>query len=82
MRNEAESGRVREQRPNGPLAVSFDRGKGVPIPCRYDFVYVSPEFSVRRVDYPYDASRSAGSDHSIVIAKVEALISTSCLLAE
>lgn len=59
---------VAEQYPNGPLAVSYRRGKAAPISCRYDFIYVSPHFSVQEVSYPYDSSLAAGSDHSIVVA--------------
>ncbi len=63
--------KVRGERPDGPLALSYDRGKATSVPCRYDFVFVSPDFRVHRVDYPYSQSVEAGSDHSAVVADFE-----------
>lgn len=59
------------ERPNGPLAVSYDRGRGASIPCRYDFILASPAFIVRHVEYPLEQSLQAGSDHSAVLAELE-----------
>jgi exonuclease III len=58
---------ILEKTPTGPLALSYDRGKASSVPCRYDFVMVSPEFQVKRVEYPYGRSIEAGSDHSAVV---------------
>src|SRR5258705_9970727 len=57
-------------RPQGPLALSHIRGKGalVPIPCRYDFIYITPDFSVSQIHYLYDEAISAGSDHAMVMS--------------
>lgn len=63
--------KVRMERLDGPLALSYDRGKAKSVPCRYDFILVSREFKVHRVDYPYDQSIEAGSDHSAVVADFE-----------
>jgi hypothetical protein len=63
--------KIREERPDGPLALSYVRGKATSVPCRYDFMLVSPEFQVHRVDYPYNQSLEAGSDHSAVVADLE-----------
>lgn len=55
--------------PEGPLAVSYDRGRGErSVPCRYDVILASPEFSVGRVEYRYDDAIAAGSDHGLVVA--------------
>ncbi len=57
-------------RPQGPLALSHIRGKGasVPIPCRYDFIYITPDFSVSQIHYLYDEAISAESDHAAVVS--------------
>jgi hypothetical protein len=49
--NAATMGKIREQRPDGPLAISYDRGKATSVPCRYDFLFASPELRVRHVDH-------------------------------
>jgi endonuclease/exonuclease/phosphatase family metal-dependent hydrolase len=54
--------------PQGPLALSHYRGRGAPIPCRYDFIYITPDFSVSQVHYLYDEAISAGSDHAAVVS--------------
>jgi hypothetical protein len=59
---------IAKKAPNGPLAISYDRGKARSVPCRYDFILASPHFSVQAVVYPYEASVAAGSDHSMVVA--------------
>ena len=56
--------------PQGPLAVSYNRGWGkrVFIPCRYDFIYITPDFAVSEVHYLYEEAILAGSDHAVVVA--------------
>lgn len=56
--------------PQGPLAVSYNRGWGkrVFIPCRYDFIYITPDFGVSEVRYLYEEAIQAGSDHALVVA--------------
>ncbi|MGH7230399.1 MAG: endonuclease/exonuclease/phosphatase family protein [Nitrospiraceae bacterium] len=71
LNNPQEFDRIVQLRPTGPLAVSYDRGKRSPIPCRYDFILASSKFSVAKVSYDYDAAREAGSDHSMVVARLE-----------
>jgi hypothetical protein len=51
------------ERPNGPLAITHVR-RG--IECRYDAIYVSPEFEVIEVQHLWDEAREAGSDHAAV----------------
>lgn len=59
-------------RPNGPLAVSHVRGKRRKrTECRYDFIYVSPDIRVLRVDYVFDEAIRAVSDHALVVAELE-----------
>jgi hypothetical protein len=53
------------ERPEGPLAVTHLR-RG--IECRYDALYVSPEFEVLEVEHLWDQARDAGSDHAAVRA--------------
>jgi len=36
--------------------------------CRYDFIYVSPGLDVLDVNYLYEESVQAGSDHALVTA--------------
>lgn len=55
--------RVRQEYPEGPLAVTHLR-RG--IPCRYDAVYASPEFIVEDVEHRWEEARQAGSDHALV----------------
>lgn len=67
--NPVEYSAVVSQRPNGPLATSFMRGKGKgDTQARYDAIYASPEFEVLDVRYPWDESMEAGSDHGAVWA--------------
>ena len=70
-----EYGRRRDERPHGPLAVSYrTRGKnGVPGLQRYDHIYASwPDFRVKDVRYLYEEARAAGSDHALIVADLEA----------
>jgi len=63
-------------RPNGPLAVSHVRGNRRKMTdCRYDFIYVSSDVRVHRVDYLFDESVRAASDHALVVADLEASFS-------
>jgi len=57
---------VRTERPKGPLAISYCTGRGR-YPYRYDAIWVSPEFSVRRIEYLYEEALAAGSDHALVV---------------
>lgn len=61
--------------PQGPLAVSYDRGrlKKVFIPCRYDFIYITPDFAVSGIRYLYEEAIQAGSDHALVVADLHHL---------
>ena len=62
---------IAEDRPNGPLAVSHRTGrrKGYAgVDRRFDSIWVSHHFRVEKVEYPYEASCAAGSDHSAVVA--------------
>jgi endonuclease/exonuclease/phosphatase family metal-dependent hydrolase len=65
---------IQEIRPTGPLAISYDRGrKDKSIPCRYDFIYVTPDIEVHNAQYYYEEAISAGSDHALVMAELELL---------
>ena len=67
--NPAEHARILEERPEGPLAVTYVRGsKARPQPDRFDYVFISEHFSVERVAHNYEASVEAGSDHATVQA--------------
>jgi hypothetical protein len=69
--------KLRSLRPEGPLAISHYTGRrnGPPpnpgTPRRFDAVWVSAHFRVRKVAYPFTASETARSDHSAVIVDVE-----------
>jgi hypothetical protein len=56
---------VLAERPRGPLAVTHVR-RG--IECRYDAIYVSPEFEVVEVEHIWEQALEAGSDHAAVKA--------------
>jgi len=59
---------LRLECPDGPLHVTHAR-RG--IPCRYDAIYASPEFTVHNVEHYWDRARGAGSDHALVRASLE-----------
>ena len=62
--------RLAAERPQGPLAVSYRTGRRKNSPGtdrRFDAVWVSPQFLVTHVHYPYEDSCTAGSDHSAVV---------------
>ena len=63
-----EAEQIRQANPYGPLAVSYDRGRGTSIPCRYDFIYSTTDFAVSQVRYLYDEALKVGSDHALVVA--------------
>lgn len=56
---------VVQQRPEGPLAVSYIRGSQKD---RFDYIFASPDFEVIQCEYDYEGGIGAGSDHGIVIA--------------
>lgn len=63
--------RVISERPRGPLALSHRTGKrksSLGTDRRFDAIWVSRDFKVDSVTYPYDESMAAGSDHSAVVA--------------
>ncbi len=64
-----EAARLQAHSPHGPLAVSYNRGWGKKlfIPCRYDFIYITPDFGVSEVLYLYEEAIQAGSDHALVV---------------
>jgi exonuclease III len=60
---------IRTVRPAGPLAISYVRGRGArKTDCRYDFILVSNEITVREVKYIFDKTLS---DHALVIGNLE-----------
>ena len=59
-----------KKRPEGPLAISYKRGTRAKLPCRYDFIYTTPDLKPLSVDYCYDKAIEAGSDHAIVKAEL------------
>lgn len=66
---------VRQVRPHGPLAISYctrRRGAKPPTPWRFDAVWVSRRFVVHDVQYPYEQSIAARSDHSAVVCDLTA----------
>ncbi len=70
--NPAIANAIRTLRPDGPLEVSYVRGRGqTKYLCRYDFIYVSDEFRVETVAYHYNEAVRAGSDHAVVMASLD-----------
>jgi hypothetical protein len=61
-----------QNRPKGPLAVSHLRGKGPNQKAsRYDFIFVTPDIRVKKVEYLFEEACAAGSDHALVYAELE-----------
>jgi exonuclease III len=63
--------RLRVERPGGPLALSYRTGRRKLHPGtdrRFDSIWVSPQFEVDAVTYPYAECIAAGSDHAAVVA--------------
>lgn len=60
--------RIRRERPEGPLAISYKRGnrRVNRIDSRYDFVFVTSDINVYEVVYLYDDAIQAVSDHALV----------------
>jgi endonuclease/exonuclease/phosphatase family metal-dependent hydrolase len=66
-RHPEEAHRMREARPEGPLAASYyTRTKT----CRYDHCWVNDHVEVRSVRYLYQRAVEAGSDHALVLANL------------
>jgi len=61
-----------EDRPEGPLAVSHVTGKGSKgTGRRYDFIFITPDIRVQKVEYIFKKACDAGSDHALVYAELE-----------
>ena len=61
-----------QNRPEGPLAVSHITGKGRRgTERRYDFIFVTPDIRVKKVEYIFEEACAAGSDHAYVCAELE-----------
>jgi hypothetical protein len=64
---------IRSLRPNGPLAVSHLTGRRkdfAGVDRRFDSIWLTPDFYVEAVNYPYEESLLAGSDHSAVVVDI------------
>lgn len=64
---------IRAQYPGGPLAVSHYTGKRkghAGEPRRFDSIWVSEDIEVKTIEYLYDRSCEAGSDHAAAYADV------------
>lgn len=62
---------ILRERPNGPLATSHRTGRRRDHegnPCRYDALWISPDFAVTSISYDYAGAIAAGSDHALVVA--------------
>jgi hypothetical protein len=68
--------RLRAERPGGPLALSYRTGRRKLHPGtdrRFDSIWVSPQFEVDAVAYPYAECIAAGSDHAAVVVDLTLL---------
>ena len=68
-------GESRGETASGPLAVTYDRDtrRDRHVYSRFDSIWVSPEFSVDRVDHLWDDATDrpeGGSDHAMVVASL------------
>lgn len=69
-----EMDRLRHSKPSGPLAVTHRTGKrknSLGTDRRYDSVWVSHHWAVRKVEHCYGRGVSAGSDHAPVIVDLD-----------
>lgn len=60
-----------ETAPGGPLRLSHRTGKRLTrrgTDRRFDSIWVTPDFEVSAIDYPYAQCIAAGSDHAAVVA--------------
>jgi hypothetical protein len=73
--------RIRSERPEGPLAVTYDRDNGpdTVTGSRYDSVWITPEFDVLHVNHLWEHDPSTGhgepiggSDHAMVTVDLAA----------
>lgn len=55
--------RLLQQRPNGPLEVTYKRGATLD---RFDYIMVSDELDVDDISHDFDGACKAGSDHGLV----------------
>lgn len=63
---------IAEQRPDGPLAISFSRpaeGQRF-VPARYDLIMASRAFTVLDTGYAFEDGVAAGSTHALVWARL------------
>jgi len=68
---------ARAERPDGPLEVSYvEQRTTPPSPRRYDLILASAHWQVSGVEYDYHASAVAGSDHSLVSARLRFPVET------
>jgi exonuclease III len=71
--NPDEMERIRELRPEGPLAVTHRTGKRratAGTPRRFDHLWLSPDLQVASISHDYDGAVAAGSDHALVVAEL------------
>jgi endonuclease/exonuclease/phosphatase family metal-dependent hydrolase len=67
----AEASALAKSAPLGPLAATYQTGKGAKSPgngMRFDSIWGTRHWAVQNIDHLYDDARAAGSDHAIVIA--------------
>ena len=63
---------IARKRPHGPLATSYVRHRGKKkTECRYDFIFVPDMVKVVEVEYLYEEGVREGSDHALVVARME-----------
>lgn len=70
--NPAAYNRLIKVRPNGPLEVTYKRGKTLD---RFDYIMVSDDFRVDDISHDYEGARGAGSDAGLVSAVLSPLSS-------
>ena len=72
-----EMDRVRASRPSGPLAITHRTGKRKNSPGterRFDSVWVSRHWVVRRIEHLYEEGIAAGSDHAPVMVDLDLMV--------
>jgi endonuclease/exonuclease/phosphatase family metal-dependent hydrolase len=67
-RHPEELARICEERPAGPLAISYRPATHL---VRYDHIWATPDLEVIDVRYLYDEALAVGSDHALVLADFE-----------
>jgi hypothetical protein len=61
---------IKRRRPNGPLALTFVRGRNKPVADRFDVIMIPRTLQVDTIEHNYEDAVAVGSDHAYVLAEL------------